>query len=68
MKWIRRPDDGRTSLGPSYASGPWVIRKEFYADGPSLYTWVLYCHGNRIDEATTLRAAKALIPKEPPCE
>lgn len=52
--WMRRTVGDTTE----YAQGPWVIRKEFYADGPSLFTWVLYCNGNRVDETRTLRAAK----------
>jgi hypothetical protein len=43
-----------------YLWGEFEVRKEFYADGPSMFTFVLYRNGARVDERRTLRAAKAL--------
>lgn len=61
MKWHRtQRDTGRDHVGAVYVSedGRWKIRKEFYADGPSLFVWVLYYDGHWQVEARTLKAAK----------
>lgn len=49
-----------------YTWGEFEVRKEFYADGPSMFTFVLYRNGARIDERNTLRQAKALAEKVRP--
>lgn len=47
-----------------YQSGPWTARKEFYADGPSLFVWKLtgpneIMENDRWEEFGTLARAKA---------
>lgn len=61
MRWTRTPDDGRGSTGAVYRSGPWVITKSFYADGPSMFEWILTNTENRSVHQTypKLRTAKA---------
>lgn len=61
-RWVRaHPEGGRTQ----YRKGPWTIVKEHYADGPSLFVWVLYRDNvggsgtRRVDEFGRLRDAKA---------
>jgi hypothetical protein len=70
MTWHRVPRELWSSDDcPVYISGDrrWTIRKEFYADGPSMFTWVVSYYAEalgrsvRYDEASTLRRAKDLV-------
>ena len=52
------------SLGAEYSYGEtWKVRKEWYADGPSLFTWVVYKDGAAVIDQNTLKAAKRLVEK-----
>lgn len=57
MKWKRVsiPDH---PAGPRYESSGWVIQKSFYADGPTLFVWIVTGPRGQREEYKTLRAAK----------
>ena len=68
MKWSRTsaPEGGRwTNIETVYTSGPWTVTKEFYADGPSLFEWVLENSEDRWvrEPHRTARQAKAKAAK-----
>lgn len=46
--------------GSTYVRGPWRVDKSFYADGPSMFEWILVNDDRTIYEShPTLREAKA---------
>lgn len=59
-RWTRSADDGRTNTGATYSWGPWRAAKSFYADGPTLFVWLLTNVENPAvhQEYPTLRWAK----------
>lgn len=63
MKWRRTSeDDGMSNVGvtETSADGQWTITKEWFADGPSLFEWVLRSSDNNVYESfRTRRAARA---------
>lgn len=63
MKWHRTETDegiGHTGTVETSDDGQWTITKEWYADGPSLFTWVLRSADNETyEDFPTRRAARA---------
>lgn len=62
MRWTnyrRRTTNG--FFEAVWKSGPWTITKEFYADGPTMFEWVLTNRSNSkvYETHPTLKAAKA---------
>ena len=62
MRWTnyrRRSPEG--DFEAVWKSGPWTITKEFYADGPTMFEWILTTVHDRTLYETfgTLKAAKA---------
>lgn len=67
VKWKRVQSnqwDG-SGVGSVYEAGVWTLRQEFYADGPSLFTWMLYRGGPNpaVLEFPTKRAATTYVER-----
>lgn len=65
LRWVvTDPGTFKHHDGRTYKAGSWTIRKEFYADGPSLFTYVVCKHGVPVDvgyDFGKLRQAKAYV-------
>ena len=64
VTWKRTKAAEPGSLGTTiYDSndGRWSLRKEFFAAGPTLFTWRLYESGSFVAEFATKRAATTFI-------
>lgn len=66
VRLVQRPREN--SLDPTVyevttEAGVWLVIKEFYAAGPSLFTWVVYQGTHAVAEFRTKRAALAYIAK-----
>lgn len=69
MTWTRTSaDDGFSNTGAVETSsdGRWTITKEWFADGPSLFDWVLRStDGNYYETFPTRRAARQAAATHP---